>query len=588
MRLKKCLATPLLVAIAILATLLIVAPVLATVYSAPFTITESSGTAYSMLPVSTNSSNLWMAANGFMKVTALDTRVKTLGGLEKPHMVTDNRTFTVVPVPANSQTNLYYSMGNSDLVSMKIIAGYGGYFTVPHTSLSALSNNFSISWSGWFSASQAVDYVNKPSAISIVGDGSGNLTANIWTASLSASANISPNGAGANTTITDANPAVAHYLNVDDPVGSADNATTVVSTTSTSYVEDIYNLTSPTFLGTSQNITAVTVYWDTDVAGNEFGSAPILLLDGIKVYGTPISDINWNTFSEAFSRPGGGTWTASDFTNLQAGLEIKSASGAWQHSCTQIYVKIDYTYPLSVSASGLADSEKSCNVYADGTNFKLDVDGVNVASTPLGGISVTNNTNNWTFTAPYFNSVNITKGGNLLAWFQPNTMIIGTNLPDRQTGDGVANNGTFVWGTNPAGVAVSLASLVSESQPSPGETEEDVTRDILPVAGSSDWFGEPDVSGALLTNPLRPFVIIMSDTTSLTERQAWTWLGLAFVLFVLVISARSVRGHHVITGVATAAAMGACIAMTIFPIWALVFVIAAIGLGAVAERSPSL
>jgi len=122
----------------------------------------------------------------------------------------------------------------------------------------------------------------------------------------------------------------------------------------------------------------------------------------------------------------------------------------------------------------------------------------------------------------------------------------------------------------------------------PGVTEEEGTTDILPEAPVSDWFEDPDVTGSLLTHPLRPFVTIMSDTTTITERQAWTWLGIAFVLLVLGITARSVRGHHIITGVATGAAVGALVAQTIFPLWSLVFIIVAVALGAVAERSPSL
>ena len=251
---------------------------------------------------------------------------------------------------------------------------------------------------------------------------------------------------------------------------------------------------------------------------------------------------------------------------------------------------------LSVSAGGFSSGEKIIGVNANSTNLSLSVqavgsDIVNSSSTPLSGNTTPNTLGNWIFCSlatPYFSSVNITVGGTLRAQYQPNTMIIGTNLPDRATGDGVSNNGTFVWGTNPAGVAVSLASLVAESQPVPGVTEEDVTRDILPPAGTSDLFVEPDVSGKLLTNPLRPLVLMMSETTSLTERQAWTWLALAFVLGVLIIATRSVRGHHIITGVATGAVIGACVSMTIFPLYALVFVIAAIVVGAVAERSPSL
>jgi len=92
-------------ALSFIAIILVAVPVLALVpYSAPYTVTENASTSYDMVGVVGLSNNQWMADNGFMNSSANDTRIETLGGLEKPHMVSDNRTLTAIPVPANSQT----------------------------------------------------------------------------------------------------------------------------------------------------------------------------------------------------------------------------------------------------------------------------------------------------------------------------------------------------------------------------------------------------------------------------------------------------------------------------------------------------
>jgi hypothetical protein len=161
-------------------------------------------------------------------------------------------------------------------------------------------------------------------------------------------------------------------------------------------------------------------------------------------------------------------------------------------------------------------------------------------------------------------------------------------MPDRSA-DATENHGAITWGTNPVGVSISLGPLTGESS-APGFVEEPDTADVLGSGGSSDLFVAPDLSvgGSLLTNPFRPFVLLLSDTTTLTERQAWVLLGIAFVLLVLVITAKTVRGHHILTGIATGGAICVCVVMTIFPLYAIIFIIASIFVGAVAERSPSL
>ena len=135
-----------------IAIILMAVPVLAVVaYQAPYTITENASVKYDMFPAIGLSNNQWMADNGFMNSSANDTRIETLGGLEKPHMVSDNRTLTAVPVPANSQTNLYFTTGNSELAAMDIITGRGGYITTSDNTDLEPTDNFTIGQDGWTS-----------------------------------------------------------------------------------------------------------------------------------------------------------------------------------------------------------------------------------------------------------------------------------------------------------------------------------------------------------------------------------------------------------------------------------------------------
>ncbi len=113
------------------AAILLAVPVLAFLYQAPFTIIEDAGTDYDMFPALVGANNTFMADNGFMQADALDTRVETLGGSDKPHMVADDFTLGAVPVEANSQTNLFFTTGETDLTSMNILTGFEGFITTP-------------------------------------------------------------------------------------------------------------------------------------------------------------------------------------------------------------------------------------------------------------------------------------------------------------------------------------------------------------------------------------------------------------------------------------------------------------------------
>jgi len=165
--------------------ILVVTPVFAYLYKAPVAIAENASTSYDMLPVLWNQNNTWLAANGFMNSTANDTRVQTLGGLNKPWMVADNKTLTAIPVPANSQTNLYFTTGESEASAMDIIVGYGGYITRADDPGWELGSNFTVEQKGWIdtTATSNNNLVYKEGAFKSWVSGTGNVTAGIfaWT-----------------------------------------------------------------------------------------------------------------------------------------------------------------------------------------------------------------------------------------------------------------------------------------------------------------------------------------------------------------------------------------------------------------------
>jgi len=131
--------------------------------------------------------------------------------------------------------------------------------------------------------------------------------------------------------------------------------------------------------------------------------------------------------------------------------------------------------------------------------------------------------------------------------------------------------------------------MVSGSQAAPGlSTTDDTPRDLMSEVPVSDWNIDPAIGTTLATNPLRPIVQILSDNTPMTETDGWRLLGGAFILMVFAMAAKFLRGHYLLVGISTGAAIGACVAMTIFPLIFLIGVIVCVLAGIVAERMQSV
>lgn len=163
-----------------------------------------------------------------------------------------------------------------------------------------------------------------------------------------------PDGAGDYTNIDTALPDVAHWQNVDDPVGTPDDATTRVYMNSTLQQKDIYAITDSATTGT---INYVEVYFrvTAGLVSNCYAQ-PFLRLSAVETEGTRtlITYIfaTWGTLSEVLARPGGGDWSWTDIDSLQAGIGLDSVNGTHNTQCTQLYIEVNYT-PTGTAKQGI-------------------------------------------------------------------------------------------------------------------------------------------------------------------------------------------------------------------------------------------
>ena len=650
--------------LALLALVLIVTPVLAYAYSAPYVITETGSTSRAMLATTVDANNQWMADNGFMETDALDTRIETLGGSEKPHMVASDRTLAATVVSVNSQTNLLFTTGNTDLTSLAIITGNDGFLTISDAAALEPTNNFEFEWeNAYIDISQATNpaLMVKAQAFGTAISQTNTLFSWIWAAN-----NIANQAAGGNNSSvwgdtwlgqTFTTGAVVAVVRVSITLAAGVGAPTgdfVVSVRSTA-----------AGLPTGVDLASITVDASTlGVGANVLDLEIAYPLAAATMYAIVVKHPTGNGANFW-------NWTYSNVNPYAGGTYISSLDGGATWATIPAFDLTFQTLGTSwvVESAVIAAGEHTVIAKADpgAVTFGITVD-VATVTIPLAGATVPGNGNNWILNlnnaTPYMEYYKHTVGGVLIAWYQPinivnNTGEAGTadggstttlddailtqandywngarlvivtttdslapegesavvtdfvaandrlvfdaltvtvdagdtytvdfgTIIDRQGGD---ENARATWGVNPTGVEVSLGSMVSSSQPLFGGEEAEPVTDVLPEAGTTDWFVEPAVGGTLLTNPLRPFVTLMSDSTTITELQAWRILGLAIVLMVTTMAAVAVKSHLLLAGIVAGAAVGGMVALTIFPLWALVFTVGAIAGGLVAERSPSL
>lgn len=641
-----------------IAIITIAMPIFAIGYSATFTIDNTSATAYTMLPVISNVDNTYLASNGYITATALDTRVESGSGSAKPHMVASDKTLAASVIPATSQTNLYYSTGNTALTSMDILTGYNGYIEISDVAALELSNNFSYETEVYIDTAENDFIASKFAAFDILNNygtivssisqatNLGNFRTTFWRAQT--------------FTTTDARTVSEVWIALARQGSHADTLTVSIRATAAG-------------LPTGADLTSGTININSIVANGTWA----------KVSLTPYALANATTYAIVYRIAAGDGFNQLLAYGVDPGAYAggqyctSTDSGAtWASTGTaDAGFVIGNIYDLCSlnSVSTTTTGEKVVTAYATGGGTNLL--GIQIGTgapvtAALAGASVPDNDSNWMINngsvSPYLGYLKMTVAGTLIAHYQPvaiisNTRVDGTadaggdvntiidavltqaddywnyalvtitdttdnlapigetayvldfasatdeitlasnltagvdagdtytveygTLPDRE---GAAQDARIGWGVNPTGTSVTLGGMVSDDQPSAITVTETPSTEILPEVTVSDWFVEPAVTGALLTNPMRPFVTILSDTTSLTEMQSWRFLGLVLTLMITMVCIIAVRGHLLIAGIACGASVGAMVALTVFPFWALIFAVGAVGAGLIAERSPSI
>lgn len=120
----------------------------------------------------------------------------------------------------------------------------------------------------------------------------------------------------------------------------------------------------------------------------------------------------------------------------------------------------------------------------NGNSFLLYVDGVASDNRSLGGGTVANSSNNFTFMSiatPYLTSISISVNGTQNLLYQPNTMINGTTMPDLSAG---GNTGTITWGSLLLTATVSGFFSLASSGQIPSESN-DLVPTVAPPAFNS-------------------------------------------------------------------------------------------------------
>lgn len=410
-------------------TILTAIPVMASVYEASLLVQETVGTTHEMLGMRVPANVTWWAANGYIDADGRDTRVMRESN-ERPHMLHED--YVLFADSVTGYTTTTYQVATGEMAQdMSIVSGDGGYVLVADAATIELGANFKVEYYGYTGI--AGIKVHKPVSFWIDDDGVGNIQAALLTNSDTLPTGFVDGGG------TWANEAQAYDNNI--VTAATENVGAGVWG---NYLE---------FTHAAMDIEGVRYY--IDIAAHDVGD----LVD-IDVY-----DGAWNNlYQGAFT---GGAWEINtavyeDVTNIRfrfynnnAGIQVASIFEA--HYTNDIV-------SLSATAAGVADGSHKVEVWSDGANMNIEIDDVVLASVATLGAAANDYDGNWILTPdPYWgyyrHYVNM---ATLKINYQPQDIIYGTTLPDRE---GVAQDGTFVFGDNPVGIQLTMGSFVVMNQP---------------------------------------------------------------------------------------------------------------------------
>ena len=439
-----------------------VLPVLATpsVWNYYFVINvqDTSGVTRTNVPVLTGVSGNALNSSGYMSANGLDAQAADGTSSSLGYMV-GSADFPVVidTLPANGTVPVWLYTGVSPAAtSFPFVVGNGGFVTVTDNAALEPANNFSIVASGYLNttAGASENIVSKTNALVV---------------------NVDPTTAGKIDAI------IPTYITMFT-IAATETAGNDFSFSSSNWIGQIFTTTS------TSPISQIEIWDDTYSSAGAIIS--IYATSGGLPVGSPLATSDGGgtggagawvacTFSTPFSPAtstqycavllGGSGYVGRNNSNPYAGGDAgyifptgNPVNGHWAADTGQDFcMKIDTTPTVSITGvtSGVHTIFCSETTAAGGT-LSLQVDN-GTPSTITGVGSVPINTNNWIIdqnnVMPYVTSYVETVSGVEKLKFQPNTIVSGTTLVDR---DGT-QNGVITFGAN-SGITITYGGIVSQ------------------------------------------------------------------------------------------------------------------------------
>jgi hypothetical protein len=457
---KKILLSILAILLLLPASIALASDISGSLYRMLITVTNSGTAATGVYAVATiNTPNLIVGHFCSDDVTniamhnATGTDVQFMPGYE-----TNPWVFFVPSISANAQINNTLYTSESSGGTLAYFPGDGG-MTMPDSAGLELGNNFELEWSGYSDITTVANWVSKTDAITWGVSGSGQVTATMAGVGSPTNAYYLPSGPGAATNILSQYPASgAHWDKEDDPVASPDdNATNVYNGTYNTTQTDYYAVScdSPPPTGSIINSVKVVVRSTSTTAEiHNAGDAPGVYLSGTVTWSEMHYPDEWTTYTtDALARPGGGTWSLSDLSSIQVGVQCysyDSGTGYMDASMvTQLYILVNYSPPMTLTASGLSAGDHVYKLVANGSTLKQYVDDVEKASTSFSG-SVPNSTDSWTLLqgAGYMNYWKLTVNGILKQHIEYEYHPVAGSTLTNGTGIATGSPNNLVYGNN--------------------------------------------------------------------------------------------------------------------------------------------
>ncbi len=485
-------------------------------YYTEFTVTNNSSDVQSYLPILTGISGQNLIDAGYINASANDTQMREGSSDKKFGVATGNISLVIPDLLANqSRTYRLYTGFSPQQTSLPIVTGQSGYVTVNDSSNLELGDNFSIEVSGWIDTSLGATSNTTLTAELLLHNSLGG-----WTPTALVDGNVTI----LSGFYTDSS-GVGSWMMID--FGSETKALDQWQYYVSGTINDIWDIQY-----SSDNAswdTAFTGFVTDGGAGWKIATFDIVgtyrywrsyKTDGAVAYNKYYTELQVSSSKLSFVNKPGAFYIAVSSGNITA--QIVGTSG-------------------NATATGVSIGEHTIDVSANTTHLTMSIDGVIADNVSLSGSNVTDTTNEWTFmqndVMPYADNISISVNGTQQLYFALNSIISGTNLPDRAT-DNISNNGAITWGTNPSSILISVGGITGYE---PTEaTSSTVTSDIVGLfEPPGKWFQTTGAFEGVLTPELLEVIANVETETGMQERSLWlmlmfgvaTAVGLSVLIF---------------------------------------------------------